>query len=351
MGISLAVKYRPKTFTDMVEQTVSTTILQKQLETRTFKNAYLFAGTSGCGKTSAARIFAKEINQGLGQPIEVDGGSAGGVDNIRDILDSANQRDLVSEYKVIIIDECQNLGGGTNKSVWSAMLKGLEECPKYTIFIMCSTDPEKLPTAILNRLQRFNFSPITQDGIKTRLEYICQQEGFIDDGKTCDFISKMAQGSMRTAITYLEQVADYSHNLSLDVAKKVFGGISYETLFKLTWALQNKDERAVLDTFETLYSQGQNLKAFVNFYLNFILDLIKYIEFEYDITAANICIPAYLATDDNPVVQHTVNDFPDSLNFFKALSEVIFEAKQLTRYDTDCKSTIEMLLLKFIRGC
>ena len=117
--ISLAVKYRPKTFDDVVEQDAIKIILTEQIKTESFKHAYLFCGPAGCGKTTAARIFANELNKGMGNPIEVDAASNNGVDNIREIIDNAKRKSLDSEYKIYIIDECHMLSTGA----WNAMLK------------------------------------------------------------------------------------------------------------------------------------------------------------------------------------------------------------------------------------
>ena len=173
MAESLAVKYRPKEFSEAVGQDAIITILEKQLEKRNFKNAFLFCGASGCGKTTVARIFANKINEGYGEPIEIDAASNNGVDNIRDIVSAANERSIDSEYKIYIIDECHTL---TPQS-WQAFLKCLEEPPKYTIFIFCTTDPQRVPNTILSRVQRYNFQRISHKGIVDRLKYIIEQEG------------------------------------------------------------------------------------------------------------------------------------------------------------------------------
>jgi DNA polymerase-3 subunit gamma/tau len=171
---SLAVKYRPTTFETVAGQNVTTRILNKVLEKQAFKNAYLFAGPSGCGKTTCARIFANAINGGIGEPTEIDGASNNGVDQVRAIVESANQRSLVGNYKIYIIDECHMI----TSAGWNAFLKGLEDCPEYTIFIFCTTEPNKIPVTIQNRMQRFNIAKISAQEIKDRLVYVCQHEGF-----------------------------------------------------------------------------------------------------------------------------------------------------------------------------
>ena len=171
---SLAVKYRPRTFDSVCSQSSIVKILQRQLDTGEISNTLLFCGSSGCGKTTCARIFANEINKGVGNPIEIDAASNNGVDNVKQIIREANERSIDSEYKVYIIDECHSL---TNQA-WQAFLKCIEEPPKYTIFIFCTTDPQKIPETIKNRVQKFTFNRISVDKIKERLTFICRSEGY-----------------------------------------------------------------------------------------------------------------------------------------------------------------------------
>ena len=169
MAQSLAVKYRPRVFSELLGQPIVAKILQRQIETHNIAHAYLFAGNSGCGKTSCARLFASAINNGIGTPIEIDGASNNGVANVRAILESANQRALSGEYKIFIIDECHMI----STEGWNAFLKGIEEPPEYTIYMFCTTDPNKVPGMILNRVQRYNITKIPTDLVKNRLVEIC----------------------------------------------------------------------------------------------------------------------------------------------------------------------------------
>ena len=341
MSQTLAVKYRPKTFEDVCGQSITVKILEKAVEQKNFKHAYLFAGDSGCGKTTLARCFANAINQGSGEPIELDAASQRDIETIRAITDSANQRSLDSEYKVYIIDECQSY----TIVQWQAFLRSIEEAPEYTIYMFCTTEPQKLPATILNRLQRYNITKIDTETIKNRLKYICQQEGFTNYDQTCDLISKISNGCMRDAIMRLDQCANFSTDLNVENAKQVLTDISYEAMFKLTWALQDKKEEDMLSVIDKLYSSGNDLKNFINNYLEFVLDLSKYILFK-NIELTNI--PGYFATAENPVVQQTVQ-IADSLNWFKKLADLLLTIKLDIKYDTYYKSTIEAYLLRACR--
>ena len=172
---SLAVKYRPKTWDDVTEQSEIRKILEQQLNDDEVKHGYLFCGPAGCGKTTAARIFANEINKGKGNPIELDAASNNSVDDIRRLIDQAQMIPLDCDYKVFILDEVHSL----SNSAWQAFLKTLEEPPARAIFIMCTTDPERVPNTILSRTQRYNFQKISTSGIIDRLEYILNTEGYV----------------------------------------------------------------------------------------------------------------------------------------------------------------------------
>lgn len=169
---SLAIKYRPKTWNDVTEQSAIKTILEQQLQSNTVKNAYLFCGGAGTGKTTCARIFANEINKGQGNPIEMDAASNNSVDDVRAIIQQAKTKSLDSEYKVFIIDECHSL----SNTAWQAMLKLIEEPPAKSIFIFATTDPQKIPKTILSRVQRYDFQRLTMKGICDRLIHIIDKE-------------------------------------------------------------------------------------------------------------------------------------------------------------------------------
>lgn len=342
---SLATKYRPQTFEDVCAQETVVQILKQVVASGKPKNAYIFAGESGCGKTTLSRIFAKALNNGVGDPIEIDAASNRGVDNIRSIIESANQRSLTGTYKIYIFDEAHMF----TTEAENALLKLIEEPPTYTIFIFCTTDPNKLPVTLLNRMQRFNISKIPVEGIKTRLEYICQQEGFTNYSETCDLISKTCNGCMRDAITLLEQCSDLSTDLTFENAKRILGDISYETMLVLTHFLKQRMDGGVFSVVEQLYSKGSDLKQFISNYLDFTLDVCKYLIFNHNTSVT--ALPEYLIKNSaNPEVSLESLIADSDLNWLVALSDKLLELKQMIKYDTSYKSTIEAYLLRICRG-
>ena len=279
MGETLAVKYRPKKFEDVVEQSSTKTILLNQLQNHSIKNAYLFCGGAGTGKTTCARIFASEINVGNGIPIELDAASHSSVDDVRGIIEQAQTKSLYSEYKVFIIDECHSL----SSTAWQAFLKLLEEPPAKSIFIFCTTNPEKIPATILSRVQRYNFHRISQEGIHDRLMYIYQTECLENKWQLSqsyvsafDYIAKIANGGMRDAITLLDKCLSYSTDLTIENVLKAIGNADYVTMMNLTDAIVHTDNKEIINIIEDVNADGVDLKQFIKQFLNFVLDVSKY---------------------------------------------------------------------------
>jgi DNA polymerase-3 subunit gamma/tau len=278
---SLAVKYRPKTFEDVTEQGSIIQILRNQLENGKIKHVYLFSGGAGTGKTTCARIFANEINNGKGMPVEIDAASNNSVESVRTVIQQAVQPSLDgSTYRVYIYDECHML----SVSAWNAMLKMLEEPPQTAIFIFCTTDPQKIPKTILSRTERYDFQRISQQGIVDRLKWIIVEE---NQGKEIDdllhfsydaleYIAKIADGGMRDAITLLEKCLAFDKDVSLDNVVKTVGTVDFKVFFDLTESIVDEIPKEMLEIIEQVHSQGKDLKLFVRGYLDFVLDLCKF---------------------------------------------------------------------------
>lgn len=338
MGEALAVKYRPKYFEEVVEQSSTITILKKQIETKTFSHTYLFQGTSGSGKTTSARIMANEINNHHGSPIEIDAASNNGVDNVRYIIKEAQERSLDSIYKIFIIDEAHAL----TSNAWQAFLKCLEEPPEYTIFIFCTTEPQKIPATILNRLQIFTFHRISAAGIRSRLQYICEQEQFTNFEESIDYISKISKGGMRDAISLLDKCSSLSKNLSIENTLQALGNYSYQSFFDLTNALIDQKEDKVISIIDNYYYAGNDLKVFIDQYLAFCLDVDKYSLFKsFDL----IELPISMKSDlDN------VTNIYEASKYYSFVVDKLLDIKNQIKNDTDIKSTIEVMFLQLARG-
>ena len=344
--ISLAVKYRPQTFDDVTEQESTKIILTQQLASNEIQHAYLFVGGAGTGKTTCARIFAQEINKHKGQPIELDAASHSGVDDVRDIIQQAKLKSLDSEYKVFIVDECHSL----SNTAWQAFLKLLEEPPAWSIFIFCTTNPEKIPRTILSRVQRYDFQRISQQGIVKRLFYILSQEYgqdasyYLQNDGALEYIAKIAEGGMRTAITYLDKVMSFG-KVELQAVVKVLGVANYTTMMDLTNYMIAGDRESVISIIEDMYNDGVDLKQFIRQYINFVLDAKK---------AVLIGDMKYTQLPETQEVKEFIDYYRADMELFSddmsKLLTVLVNLNNDIKYDSSPKSLIEICLLRFCEG-
>ena len=335
---SLSVKYRPKEFNEVVSQASVIKILQRQLDIHQYSNVYLFAGASGCGKTTLARIFANKINKGIGNPIEIDAASNNGVDNVREIIRAAKERSLDSEYKIYIIDECHML---TAQS-WNALLKLIEEPPTYTIFMFATTDPQKIPATIQNRVMRFNLSRISSDKIRDRLIYICRQENFINYEEACDYISRISNNQMRDAIATLEKCARYDTDLNMENVMNAIGTYSYDIFIDLIDSIIDSNTSKVIEILNYLYNKGNDMKLFVDQFLSFNLDVCKYCICR-DILVTKL--PTFL---EDKLKMITNFDSPNK--YYTYIIDNLLTLKNMLKTDIIPKDTIEVYFIKLCGG-
>lgn len=335
--MSLATKYRPHEWDSVVGQENIMLILKKQLSDRSFKNCYIFSGTSGSGKTTIARIFANEINNHQGSPIEIDAASNNGVDNVRVISESAKERSLDSEYKIYIIDEAHML----TTAAWNAMLKTIEEPPKYTLFIFCTTDPQKIPGTIKNRCMRFNFTRIPAMQISERLKYICRNENYTNYEDACDYISRICKGELRNAISILETSADYSTDLSVENVLSTTGTYSYKNMFDLVNAIIDGDVSKSIQFIDTAYHNGIDLKHFVDLFIDFIIDCDMYCLCQ-DITVTKL--PLSYEED-----LKFATGISDASKYYLYFGDKLLELKNMLKQDDNPLNTIKLVITQMCR--
>lgn len=276
MSKSLAIKYRPQQWSDVTEQSSIVSILQNQVESGDIKGAYCFVGAAGTGKTTCARIFANEINNGEGVPIEMDAASHNGVEDVREISRMAKTKAIDAEYKVFILDEAHMFSA----NAWAAMLKLIEEPPAKCVFILCTTDYWKIPKTIQSRCQRYDFKRISTSGIFNRLLDVMCQEGYnrtdIDEDAV-EYISRKSDGCMRDALTTLDKCLALSDKLTMKNVIQALGLSSLDVFKTLTDNLLSKDKKAILELLERSYADGTDMKQFIKDYTQFILDVNKYL--------------------------------------------------------------------------
>lgn len=337
MAEALAVKYRPQTFEEVTGQHSIIKLLTRQLERKEFKNCYLFMGKTGSGKTTCARIFANRVNEGLGSPIEIDAASNSGVENVRNIIRDAQERSLDSKYKIFLIDECHSL----SSQAWQAFLKCIEEPPKYTIFIFCTTDAQKVPDTIKNRVQQYRFNNIPADKIRDRLAYICQAEGFINYEESIDYLARISEGSMRTAIAYLDKCAGYDIDLNIGNVMNALGNYSYDVFFKLVNSMIDGAEASVLKTLSDFYDEGNDLKLFVDQFISFCLDVNKYALFKTtEVTKFPSSLESALAASTN---------FNEASKYYSYVLDKLLNLKSMLKNDNSPRATIEIVFLQITR--
>ena len=271
-------KYRPARFFDVVGQEHITSTLKNQVASGRIAHAYLFCGTRGTGKTSTARIFARAINclsPKDGEPcgkceaclssssldiIEIDGGSNSRVDEVRDLLEKVRFAPVACRYKVYIIDEVHTL----SKEAFTALLKTLEEPPAHVVFLLATTEPNKLPATIHSRCQRFDFHRVSTPNLVARLKYVLGDVGATYDEDGLRAIALAGQGSVRDTLSIADECLAFCRNdLTGAKVRAVLGGVSKQALFTFVDSLIDGDCVQALKKFDRIVSEGAELPVFI----------------------------------------------------------------------------------------
>ncbi len=290
----LALKYRPSSFTDLVGQLHAAKSLKNSIDHNQIGHAYLFFGSRGVGKTSTARILAKCLNCQTNGPstnpcntcdncveiaagnnldvLEMDAASNRGIEHIRELRESVRFAPMKSKYKIYIIDEVHML---TNES-FNALLKTLEEPPAHVVFILATTEHHKIPETILSRCQSFAFRKFSAREIKDRLQHILEKEKIISEEEALNPIAQKAEGSMRDAISLLDQVIAYCGDdaITTEAAQLVLGFVPLKTNIELLEAIRVRDLKKVISVLNDIHFEGYNLKRFLWDFIEFQKNLL-----------------------------------------------------------------------------
>lgn len=282
-------KYRPTNFSSIVGQDVIVDILKNSIINNKVSHAYLFTGPRGTGKTSTAKILAhavnclnftndicgecsicKSLDLNDSDIVEIDAASNNGVDEIRSLRDNVNLMPAFCKYKIYIIDEVHMLSTGA----FNALLKTLEEPPSHVIFILATTEPNKIPLTILSRCQRFDFNKINMNDLISRLKYIVNEEGRVVSDNILEQIAKISDGGLRDAINLLDQVLSLpDENINIDEVEKLSGKISTQSVYDLFSYIINNDLVSILNFSTYMFDNGKNYKDLADSMLSFLRDI------------------------------------------------------------------------------
>ena len=285
-------KYRPQTFDDVVGQTSIVKVLRNSIEQHKFGHAYMFFGSRGTGKTSLSKIFAKAVNCMSpvdGNPcgkcknclaasekecvdiLEIDAASNNGVDEIRELRNKINLVPAELKYKVYIIDEVHMLSIGA----FNALLKTLEEPPEHAIFILATTDPQKVPETIISRCQCFSFQRISVDMLVKRLAYVCEQEKIQIDSDVLKEIAIASNGGMRDSLGMLDKLSSYTSDLiTMDTYIDLNGLVTRKDLEKFTDFIFSFNFKKVLNKIDDFNDGGKNIVQILSQLLYYLRDLV-----------------------------------------------------------------------------
>ena len=360
--LALYRKYRPRTFEDVRGREVIVRTLKNQIVSGRIAHSYLFCGTRGTGKTTIAKIFAKAVNcenpqdgspcgecpscRAIGADaslnvVEMDAASNNGVDDIRNIIDQVAYSPTQGKYRVYIIDEVHML----STAAFNALLKTLEEPPSYAIFILATTEPNKLPVTILSRCQRYDYGRLSTETIEGRLREVAQAEELAVEDKALRYIASAADGSMRDGLSLLDQCNAFNYGnevLTYDKTLEILGAVDTRVFSKLYGHIHEGQVAEALKVLEDVLMQGREMMQFVADFLWYLRNLMLLRASEstkdaLDISADNL---AQMIEDAR---KSEMSEIMREIRIFSSLVEQI-------RYSASRRILTEMAIIRAARG-
>ena len=329
-------KYRPQTFNDIVGQNHIVSVLKNAIDKDQISHAYLFYGSRGTGKTSIAKIFANEVNNNEVYQkenvdiIEIDAASNNGVDEVRDIKEAIKFLPTEGKYKVYIIDEVHML----TTAAFNALLKTLEEPPAHVIFILATTEIHKIPATILSRCQRFEFKNLSQDQLIDRLRYIAKEENLVIEEAAIEKIATLAKGGLRDAISILDQVSNYSEEITLNHILEVTSSISEDDILEFYRGLLQGDVTKSLLKYNEFVAQAKDTKLLLNDLINVTRDIVVYKNLKD--TKHTVYNVDKIAAEIDSV----------SFDYFYKIIEYLSQTEQFIRFSTEYMSYMQICIVK-----
>lgn len=336
-------KYRPSNFDEVVGQQPIIQTLKNAIVQNRIAHAYLFCGPRGTGKTSIAKIFAKMLNcedesnkpcgkctnckmvQNGSHPdiIEIDAASNNGVDEVRNLIDKVKYAPMQGKYKVYIIDEVHMMTTGA----FNALLKTIEEPPAHVVFILATTEPNKVIPTIISRCQRFDFNKVSQKDIEKRLSIVCKEEKIEIDPEAISLIAQLADGGMRDSLSILDQCIAYcSSNITVDNVREIYGVLTTSDIGKLFEHLYAHEVDALIQQIQECSDKGMDLKRLTS---DFITLLKESIILDYSSNSQLVSnthkevIEKYLLKSPSPFRFHVLNELMDVFNKYNYASNVL----------------------------
>lgn len=336
-------KYRPSNFDEVVGQQPIIQTLKNAIVQNRIAHAYLFCGPRGTGKTSIAKIFAKMLNcedesnkpcgkctnckmvQNGSHPdiIEIDAASNNGVDEVRNLIDKVKYAPMQGKYKVYIIDEVHMMTTGA----FNALLKTIEEPPAHVVFILATTEPNKVIPTIISRCQRFDFNKVSQKDIEKRLSIVCKEEKIEIDPEAISLIAQLADGGMRDSLSILDQCIAYcSSNITVDNVREIYGVLTTSDIGKLFGHLYAHEVDALIQQIQECSDKGMDLKRLTS---DFITLLKESIILDYSSNSQLVSnthkevIEKYLLKSPSPFRFNVLNELMDVFNKYNYASNVL----------------------------